>query len=84
MCFIVLCIAVVLSLWWRSMIKSIHKDGYNEDVFAAQAIVNGILSAIVCVSILIIFGDNIVGNSIAKIANPEYYAIQNFIELVKK
>jgi len=84
MCFIVLCIAVILSLWWRSMCKSIHKDGYNEDVFAAQAIINGILSFIVCISILIIFGNNTIGNSMAKIVNPEYYAIQNFIELVKQ
>jgi predicted membrane protein len=83
-CFVVFCVAVVLLLWWRSMIKSIHKVGYNEDVFAAQAIVNGILSFIVCISILIIFGNNIIGNSMAKIVNPEYYAIQNFIELVKK
>lgn len=84
MCFIVFCVAVILSLWWRSMIKSIHKDEYNENVFAAQAIINGILSFIVFFSILAMFADNIIGNSVAKIVNPEYYAIQNFIELVKQ
>jgi hypothetical protein len=84
-CFVFLLAAVMLILWWRKLIKLAKSDGDEFDgaVIIAQAIVNGILSLIVFISIFGALCNNVVGNSIAKIVNPEYYAIQNFIELVK-
>ena len=80
-CIMGLCVVVVLGMWWRRIFKNMSE--YSEAEFTVQAVINGILSVIALVSCLGMLGSNSIGNSIAKIVNPEYYAIQNFVEMVK-
>jgi uncharacterized protein YjeT (DUF2065 family) len=76
---------IVLIKWWKYIIKSIQTTTDThlnvEDSMFPQITINSVLSVVLLFCFIGMFVN--IGQSVAMVINPEYYAIQELVKMVK-